>query len=64
MDKYIGRSVGIIYQDRKGKLSQRQILIHGIRGGKIRAYCMTSGGPRTFDVAGVLAMEPVNRHAV
>jgi hypothetical protein len=57
LEKYVGRLVTIVYIDRNNRISQRTIQIHSVRNGVIRAYCMTSGGPRIFHVCNVLAAE-------
>ncbi|WP_160034283.1 hypothetical protein [Paenibacillus sp. An7] len=48
--KYIGRQVEIVYLDRRGKVTQRNIEIHQIRN---------TGEPRTFNEENVLAYQPV-----
>lgn len=61
MKKYIGRTVEIIYQDQNGKLSQRRIKVESVRDGKLRAFCITSGAPRVFTIANILAAIPTTR---
>lgn len=63
IDRYVGRVVDIVYMDRKGKITQRRIDIKEVVGGRIRAHCFKSNGPRVFAVENVLAFELVNRHA-
>lgn len=60
-----GQIVEIIYQDKSGKITQRKIEILGIRAGRIRATCLTTGAPRVFLVASILSWQPVEekRHA-
>jgi predicted DNA-binding transcriptional regulator YafY len=57
--------VGIIYQDKSEKITQRKIEILGIRGGRIRATCLTTGSPRVFLADSILSWRPVaeKRHA-
>ncbi|GIP41933.1 hypothetical protein J45TS6_03920 [Paenibacillus sp. J45TS6] len=57
--KYIGRQVEIVYLDRHGKVTQRNIEIHQIRNGNIYSTCLFTGGPRTFNEENVLAYRPV-----
>lgn len=57
--KYVGRTVEIIYQDRKGKLTQRRIVVRTIQSDRISAYDITSGSYRVFKVTGILAVQPV-----
>lgn len=57
--KYIGHIVEIIYMDRAGMITQRQIKIHDVRGELVRATCMKKGVPRAFRVDRILACFPV-----
>jgi predicted DNA-binding transcriptional regulator YafY len=58
MHKYIGRRVEIIYQSADGSLTQRMIRVLDVRDGVVRAYCLTTGAPRTFRVENILAALP------
>lgn len=42
-EKYIGRSVDMIYEDRSGKITMRRVRINDIRDGKVRGWA-----PRVF----------------
>jgi hypothetical protein len=57
----VGQIIEIVYIDKAGSITQRQIEILGIRDGRIRATCLTSGSPRVFLVAGILAWQAVRR---
>ncbi|MRN52794.1 hypothetical protein [Paenibacillus monticola] len=61
----IGQTIEIIYQDKAGKITQRKIVIVGIRDDHIRATCLTTGAPRVFLVSSILTwqQEPQKRHA-
>lgn len=59
MQMAIGQTVEIIYMDKAGKITQRKIEVHGIRDGRIRATCLTTGAPRVFLVANILAWQSV-----
>ncbi|MEC0167348.1 hypothetical protein [Paenibacillus graminis] len=59
MQMDIGQTVEIIYMDKAGKITQRKIEVHGIRDGRIRATCLSTGAPRVFLVANILAWQPV-----
>jgi len=61
--KYAGRYVEIIYLAADGRLTQRTIFVHSVRGGIVRAFCMTSREPRTFRADAILAFQPVVRPA-
>jgi len=57
----IGRRVEIIYQSADGRLSQRVVRVLGVRDGVVRAFCLTTGAPRTFRIENILAALPVVR---
>lgn len=59
MKKYIGRIVEIIYEDRKGNITQRRIEVLGVRNGRVKANCLKSRELRIFNEANILAMKPV-----
>jgi predicted DNA-binding transcriptional regulator YafY len=61
--KYIGRRVEIIYQSADGRLTQRTIRVLDVRDGIVRAFCTTSGAPRTFRVDSILACMPTRRQS-
>jgi predicted DNA-binding transcriptional regulator YafY len=63
IEKFTGRYVEIIYQAADGRLTQRTIYVHSVRGGIVRAFCMTSRAPRTFHADSILAIQPVVRSA-
>jgi predicted DNA-binding transcriptional regulator YafY len=63
MQKYIGRRVEIIYLSADGRFTKRTIRVIDVRGGAVRAFCFTSGAPRTFRIANILAARPVARTA-
>ncbi|AIQ70345.1 hypothetical protein PGRAT_23920 [Paenibacillus graminis] len=54
-----GQTIEIVYVDKAGKITQRKIDVHGIRDGRIRATCLTTGAPRVFLSANILAWQPV-----
>jgi predicted DNA-binding transcriptional regulator YafY len=60
ISKFTGRRVEIIYQDADGHLTQRTIRVLGVQDVVVRAYCLTTGAPRTFRVDGILACMPVS----
>jgi predicted DNA-binding transcriptional regulator YafY len=63
VEKYIGRVVQIIYQDAKGKLTQRTIRVNRIVDGKVLAYDFDKRVPRPFRIDHILAVHPVGRTA-
>ncbi len=60
MEKYIGKTLEIIYIDRAGNVSQRRIEVHAIKGDLVRATCLKTGEPRAFRMSNILAYAPVN----
>lgn len=63
MERYIGHTVEIIYQDKEGKLSQRRVKVESVKDGKLKAFCFTAGAPRVFTIANILAALPAKRGA-
>lgn len=65
MNMSIGQTIEIIYLDKAGKITQRKIEGNGIRDGRIRATCLTTGAPRVFLANSILSWQPVQerRHA-
>jgi hypothetical protein len=61
MEKYVGRTVEIVYLAQNGQLTQRFIQVRRISGGTVFAQCLTSCGPRTFRSERILAVMPVIR---
>ncbi|WP_337032852.1 hypothetical protein [Paenibacillus illinoisensis] len=59
LGKYIGQMVELVYMDRAGHITQRQIRINSVRGGRIRASAGADGSPRTFLEQGILAWRPI-----
>ncbi|OKP96840.1 hypothetical protein [Paenibacillus sp. P46E] len=55
MKMSIGQTIEIIYLDKLGKITQRKIEVNGIRDGRIRATCLTTGAPRVFLTASILS---------
>ncbi|ETT57251.1 hypothetical protein MHI43_09500 [Paenibacillus sp. FSL H8-0457] len=57
-EKYLEQTVEIIYEDRKGNITQRKIQIHSIKDQRIRATCLESGKPRVFNENNILSWRP------
>jgi predicted DNA-binding transcriptional regulator YafY len=60
IEKYVGRTVEIIYLDSKGKITQRKIEVKSIKDHKIKAFCLDQCEPRIFKIANILAISPIN----
>ncbi|RAR45477.1 hypothetical protein [Paenibacillus sp. MDMC362] len=54
-EKYLEQIIEIIYEDRKGNITQRKIQIHSIRDQRIRATCLETGKPRVFNENNILS---------
>lgn len=59
MKMSIGQTIEIIYLDKAGKITQRKIEVRGMRDGRIRATCLSTGQPRVFLAASILSWRPV-----
>lgn len=59
LGKYVGQMVELVYMDRAGQITQRQIRINSMRSGVIRASDGMEGVPRTFLEQNILAWRPV-----
>lgn len=55
-ERYIGRSVEMIYLDRKNRYSKRVITVHRIRGNLVFGYDHTKRAFRTFRKDQILAL--------
>jgi predicted DNA-binding transcriptional regulator YafY len=58
VQKYIGRTVDIIYLDRYGRISQRRIRIVSVQDGFMRAFDLDRQEPRIFRTDGILVALP------
>ncbi|WP_405080021.1 hypothetical protein ACI48J_20435 [Paenibacillus chitinolyticus] len=58
LERYLGRRVEIIYMDRKGAISQRDIRLLAVTGDKVKAYCYAQQALRFFRSADILAWVP------
>ncbi|WP_438498000.1 hypothetical protein [Paenibacillus sp. IHBB 3054] len=56
-----GKIIEIVYLDRSGKITQRNIEVHGVRDGLIRATDIGSGAPRAFRESNILAWQPTKK---
>jgi predicted DNA-binding transcriptional regulator YafY len=58
VQKYIGRTVDIIYLDRRGRLSKRKIRITAVQDSHVRAFDLDRQEPRIFRTDGILVALP------
>lgn len=63
IEKYIGRAVQIIYNDRNRNISIRIIQVRSVRNGRVKAYCLTANAPRIFNIENIVDVELVKQHA-
>lgn len=61
LDRYVGRTVEIIYEDRNGAITQRRIVVRSIRDGVLHATCLTAGAWRPFRLERILSWQPVGK---
>lgn len=64
LEKYVGRTLRIVYIDRNNRITTRIIDVRSVKDGVVRAYCRTSAGPRVFTIENILAYEGVRENAV
>lgn len=57
LEKYIGRTVVMIYEDSKGAFTRRRVTVRSVRDGKAAVYDHDKRGPRTLAVERVLACQ-------
>jgi predicted DNA-binding transcriptional regulator YafY len=62
-EKYIGRTVEIIYEGKDGQITQRLIRVRRIQDDKVVAYDIQKRAPRLFEIARILATRLVTRNA-
>lgn len=64
MERYVGRTVELIYIGQDQCITQRRIEVRAVEGGIIKAYCLERRAPRIFKTENVLAVRPVIRGAI
>ncbi|MDG0793415.1 hypothetical protein OMP38_23175 [Cohnella ginsengisoli] len=63
IEKYVGQSVEIIYEDSKGRFTQRVVAVFSVRGGKVRVLDWGKRAFRTLSASRILGARPVKHHA-
>ena len=63
-ERYVGKTVDIIYLDRRNRLSERRIRVLSADHDCLTAYCYTRMAPRLFRNENILAVMPVRHHVV
>ncbi|SDC48467.1 hypothetical protein SAMN02799630_00207 [Paenibacillus sp. UNCCL117] len=64
MEKYIGRTIEMVYMGRNNQITQRTVEVRGVRDGVVQAFCLVKRAPRAFLIANILAVQPVFKGAV
>ncbi|KQN96933.1 hypothetical protein ASF12_22960 [Paenibacillus sp. Leaf72] len=59
MEKYIGRSLEVIYMDKKKHFSHRRIKIRSVNGEFIEAICLASNQFRKFRISNILSYQVI-----
>lgn len=57
IERYIGRTVELIYLGRGNRITQRRIIVHGVSGGIVKAFCLERQAPRIFRLENILAVQ-------
>lgn len=55
-----GRRVELVYLDRCGNLSQREVVLLSVQEGRVLAYCLCKQGIRQFRCENILAVGQVS----
>lgn len=63
IENHIGRTVQIIYNDRKLNISIRTIQVLSVRNGKVKAFCHSANAPRVFNIESIIDVELIKQHA-
>ncbi|MHA7966638.1 hypothetical protein ACX93W_21225 [Paenibacillus sp. CAU 1782] len=63
VEKYRGRRIELIYIDGREHVSQRIVVVFGIRNGTMIAFDTGKNRPRSFRLDRILAISPASGHA-
>ncbi|WP_166238252.1 hypothetical protein [Paenibacillus turpanensis] len=56
---YVGRTVELIYLDKKGAITQRRVQVVAVKDSYLLGFCSQKRGPRSFNFERILAASPV-----
>jgi predicted DNA-binding transcriptional regulator YafY len=59
LQRYLGKKVELIYMDRSGRITQRKVQLHSLRGGRAKVFCLERQAPRILLIENILAVLPV-----
>lgn len=63
LEKYVGRTVVLIYEDSKGDFTQRRVTVSCVSEGSAKVFDHDKRQPRTLCLDRVLACRPAKSHA-
>ncbi|SFB62501.1 hypothetical protein SAMN05216312_1223 [Cohnella sp. OV330] len=58
INKHIGRDVVMIYQDRRGAITKREVTIQAVQQGRAMVFDRGKHAPRTLQLDGILDWRP------
>ncbi|MDQ6419936.1 hypothetical protein RB620_10870 [Paenibacillus sp. LHD-117] len=61
VEEFIGKVVQLIYNDRRRKVTIRDVRVLAIKDGRMKARCFSAGAVRIFDVDNIVDVEEVRR---
>ncbi|CAG7654895.1 WYL domain-containing protein [Paenibacillus allorhizosphaerae] len=61
LQRYMGRTVEMIYLGRDNQITQRRVDVHSMNNGIVKAYCHERNAPRVFRVENILAVSVASR---
>lgn len=63
LEKQIGRTVVMIYEDSKGVFTQRRVTVSSVSDGHAKVFDHDKRQPRTLSLERILACRPAKSHA-
>lgn len=57
-----GEKLEMIYQSKKGEITQRVIKVEKVGEDYFRAYCFTRNQVRTFSISNILSIGPLRKY--
>lgn len=61
LERYLGKTIDLIYVDQNEKLTRRRIRPLSVKDGKVLAYCFLRHSRRIFRLDNILSFLPVER---
>lgn len=63
LQRYLGRTVELIYVDRHGAFTKRVVQLHSVRDGIAKVFCLERRAPRLLKIENILAIMPAASRA-